>query len=211
MLPSACFLTPLATRLRAAAHFPEPPRSHYDSVTERLTLNMDHFCPWVVNTVGFYNRKFFMLFLCYANLTMFVALIFLLTQAPRLWPWLTDEESGAPSRYFPGMINMLVYGAAIAIDGSLLICVLGPFMVFHLRMAARNETTIEGSTHPDFDVGTMQNLRSVFGRKVWAWPIPLYLQGPDGDGVHWPRKGDQARVGTRTSVTPTASAALPAP
>lgn len=25
----------------------KPPRSHYDSVTRRLTLNMDHFCPWV--------------------------------------------------------------------------------------------------------------------------------------------------------------------
>ena len=30
----------------------KPPRSHFDSVTQRLTLNMDHFCPWVVNTVG---------------------------------------------------------------------------------------------------------------------------------------------------------------
>eukprot|EP00966_Prymnesium_polylepis_P064774 1502520-Prymnesium_polylepis.1 len=25
----------------------KPPRSHFDSVTQRLTLNMDHFCPWV--------------------------------------------------------------------------------------------------------------------------------------------------------------------
>lgn len=25
----------------------KPPRSHFDSVTHRLTLNMDHFCPWV--------------------------------------------------------------------------------------------------------------------------------------------------------------------
>ena len=30
-----------------------PLRSHYCSVTRRVVLNMDHFCPWVVNTVGF--------------------------------------------------------------------------------------------------------------------------------------------------------------
>ena len=34
-----------------------PLRSHFCSITRRVVLNMDHFCPWVVNTVGFYNRK----------------------------------------------------------------------------------------------------------------------------------------------------------
>ena len=43
---------------------------HYCSVTGRLTLNMDHFCPWVVNTVGFYNRKFFVLFHACATISL---------------------------------------------------------------------------------------------------------------------------------------------
>jgi hypothetical protein len=34
-----------------------PPRSHFDSITRRVVLNMDHFCPWVCNTVGYFNRK----------------------------------------------------------------------------------------------------------------------------------------------------------
>ena len=45
-----------------------PLRSHFCSITRRVVLNMDHFCPWVVNTVGFYNRKFFVLFLFYTFL-----------------------------------------------------------------------------------------------------------------------------------------------
>jgi hypothetical protein len=71
----------------------KPPRSHYDSVTERLTLNMDHFCPWVVNTVGFYNRKFFMLFLIYVNCTLLICLVSLAAMAPTMWPWMGSETA----------------------------------------------------------------------------------------------------------------------
>jgi palmitoyltransferase len=31
----------------------KPPRAHYDHVTKRLVLNMDHYCPWMANTVGY--------------------------------------------------------------------------------------------------------------------------------------------------------------
>ena len=57
-----------------------PLRSHFCSVTRRVVLNMDHFCPWVINTVGFYNRKFFVLFLFY---TMLACSWVVLTALPR--------------------------------------------------------------------------------------------------------------------------------
>ena len=39
----------------------KPPRSHYCHVTNRLVLNMDHYCPWVFNTVGYRNYRYFVL------------------------------------------------------------------------------------------------------------------------------------------------------
>ena len=172
----------------------KPPRSHFDSVTQRLTLNMDHFCPWIVNTVGFYNRKFFMLFLVYTNLTLAIALITLASLLAQSWDWL-QAANGAEKHWFPGTVNVSIWIAAMAIDAFLLLALL-PFAHFHLRMASRNETTIEGYSNPKYDVGQVPNLRSVFGRSIWTWAVPLYCKGPDGDGIHWP-----VTTGQRTQNT----------
>uniref|UniRef100_A0A7S2NA50 Palmitoyltransferase n=1 Tax=Haptolina brevifila TaxID=156173 RepID=A0A7S2NA50_9EUKA len=175
----------------------KPPRSHFDSVTERLTLNMDHFCPWVVNTVGFYNRKFFMLFLVYTNLTLFVCLISLVAQVAVMWDYLHRED--VVRRWFPSIVNLVFYIGAIVID-ALLMLTLVPFTKYHLTMACHNETTLEGNTNSKYDVGVRHNLQSVFGRRLWTWPLPFYLHGPDGDGVHWPSI-DRAPVRTSSSTT----------
>ena len=46
----------------------KPPRAHYCHVRKALVLNMDHYCVWIFNTVGFANYKHFILFLFYYTL-----------------------------------------------------------------------------------------------------------------------------------------------
>ena len=61
------------------------------------------------------------------------------------------------------------------------------FASFHMRMAALNETTIEGPS-PAFHVGLRRNWEQVFGTNPWLWLLPVWGGGPAGDGVHWPTR-----------------------
>lgn len=49
---------------------PKPPRSHFDHVTKQLVLNMDHYCPWMFNTVGYLNYRYFYNFLLFVFIGM---------------------------------------------------------------------------------------------------------------------------------------------
>ena len=52
---------------------PKPPRSHYDHVLKDLVLNMDHYCPWMANCVGYFNYRYFLNFLIYVWVAMVYA------------------------------------------------------------------------------------------------------------------------------------------
>jgi hypothetical protein len=54
----------------------KPDRAHYCRVMQRCVLKMDHFCPWLNNCIGFYNHKFFVLFVAYmAMITVFMVVV----------------------------------------------------------------------------------------------------------------------------------------
>ena len=147
-----------------------PLRSHYCSVTGRVVLNMDHFCPWVVNTVGFYNRKFFVLFLFYTLLTctwVLVTFIPTMFDARALFipAHAGSRRHGGLNAFTPnygnvpsphsiaslgwGPTQFMVLMMAVMLDVTLMLMLLC-FFSFHASMICKNETTIEGACLPSW-------------------------------------------------------------
>jgi len=57
-----------------------PIRSHHCKTCQNCILKMDHHCPWINNCVGYYNHKYFYLFLLYTNIGSILALCGLITK-----------------------------------------------------------------------------------------------------------------------------------
>jgi len=61
----------------------KPDRTHHCRVYGTCILKMDHHCPWIFNTVGFANHKYFFLVLFYAVVNLWFILLTL--QESVLW------------------------------------------------------------------------------------------------------------------------------
>jgi len=48
---------------------PKPGNVHHCSTCNKCVINLDHHCPWINNCVGFYNMRYFLLFIFYACLS----------------------------------------------------------------------------------------------------------------------------------------------
>ena len=147
----------------------KPPRSHNDRVTQRLVLNMDHFCPWVMNTVGFYNRKFFILFLMYT----WMALVLFLEGRYESFNHARD----------------LNFFTAVYIADVILCFTLFFFWGHHMWLILSNSTTVEQQARfptVKYDIGYYKNLKQVLGKNPWFWLLPVWGGGPEGNGIEWP-------------------------
>ena len=56
---------PPSVRWCSTCERPKPTTTHHCAVCKRCVLCMDHHCPWLNNCVGFYNYRYFYLFLTY--------------------------------------------------------------------------------------------------------------------------------------------------
>jgi len=163
----------------------KPDRCHHCRICQRCVLKMDHHCPWINNCVGFYNYKYFYLFILYALLILFWVsatsfLNFLRSVA-------SDDVLDIGSNSFLIVFCWLyctLFGVA-----------LGGFVTFHTYLLVQNFTTIElvekkGSPargkqyiHP-WDLGMTRNIQECLGKSMWLWMIPTRIQ-MRGNGVRF--------------------------
>jgi len=175
----------------------KPDRAHYDSMTKKLVLKMDHYCPWVANCIGFNNYKFFVLFLFYAISYCFT--IIGITLKPFLTVW-TNQGQNDPNQPITSsqptnepaafrMQTILVFMVASVFSLSIFF-----LFSFHCYLVSKNRTTIEvygaptirnvGPFKNAYNVGCFKNWQQVMGNSMLMWPIPVAYAPRDCDGGH---------------------------
>lgn len=172
----------------------KPDRAHFDRALNRVVLRMDHHCPWLGNTIGWANHKYFYLFLAYTNAAcalLGVGVLELLINAT-----------------LPALTTFLLIGTEAVT--FLLSTILVPFLLFHTWLIARNMTTIEfcasfnksdgdeGPPENPYDVGIFSNISSVLGSNPLIWWAPV--GGPLGDGIHFHRRGGSQASSARQNA-----------
>lgn len=170
-------------------HHEKPDRSHHCRACRTCILKMDHHCPWVNNCVGFYNYKYFFLFIIYTSLASFSIVFGMMSNFVQIF----DQPSGDDSMFLFGFYELNVLWAffiAFAFGASMLL-----FSAYHFRLILMNMTTLESMEKQSkfwrqyqrnpYDLGVLNNLRAVLGEKWYLWLVPTYRSVP-GHGTHFP-------------------------
>mmetsp|Transcript_11715 Transcript_11715/g.11350 ORF Transcript_11715/g.11350 Transcript_11715/m.11350 type:complete len:345 (+) Transcript_11715:449-1483(+) len=153
----------------------KPPRAHHCSISGKCILHMDHYCPWMNNCIGYYNYRYFILFLIW----LFLGAVYVIsiTYEPFFSIQLDQRTalSATNSRYDAEVFYVFILGISSSIA-------VGVLLVYHSYLCLTNQTTIEcylnvyeredakaiGMIFKNpYDMGWRKNLRRVFGDTPW--------------------------------------------
>ena len=170
----------------------KPDRTHHCSICAECVLKMDHHCLWVGNCIGFYNHKYFMLFLFYAVCSAWVVVISMFNRLVFAFRPVWDIEAFFATDF----LVICGYGAALFI-----VIVIGIFFSFHVQLVLGGTTTIERKEKLEsidpvvlhkaklafvkYSSGGMyQNWVNVFGTNPFLWWLPDAREVDELDGTY---------------------------
>eukprot|EP00521_Asterionellopsis_glacialis_P009166 CAMPEP_0195285746 /NCGR_PEP_ID=MMETSP0707-20130614/3472_1 /TAXON_ID=33640 /ORGANISM="Asterionellopsis glacialis, Strain CCMP134" /LENGTH=322 /DNA_ID=CAMNT_0040345289 /DNA_START=139 /DNA_END=1107 /DNA_ORIENTATION=+ len=156
----------------------KPPRAHHDSVTGRCIVKFDHFCPWVGNSIGLLNHKFFMQFVFYTFLTCVTSAVIVLMTVRHCKrgqdSWTCNNLSFLPAR-------VLYYSNAFFFFFTMFMLIDQLFIVFGQGKTKIARKKIKAGTAKEEDFGDVtEDFYELFGgnsKKVALhWFIPSELE-----------------------------------
>ena len=203
---------------------PKPPRSHYDSVTKSLVLNMDHYCPWTFNSVGYFNYRYFVTFVAHVFFGMIYSLWIayrpFLNRNGELYErniQLSRQAGHATTQHMIPFVPTPEERLTLAIAYVFVILTflgVGYLFYFHLRLVLSAQTTIEERGNKSrqetaeragnkwknpYSLGSKSNWQMVFGTQH-----PLLALMPSSRAPEFlplPVNGKLVRRGNVESVT----------
>ena len=181
----------------------KPDRTHHDSKLGKCVLKMDHYCPWLHNTLGHNNLKYFYLTLLYGSCSLLIWVILMTPRFGRSWSGMEYMR-----RDF-----LILFGYFFGI------LLFGPvfwFFTFHTRLMLTAYTTIEFCELRDnqnkstskhyksspFDQGAYANTCEMLGPIPLLWLVPTRIcMREDGDMWFYADDIDRCRVDMNHSLT----------
>lgn len=173
-----------------------PPRSFHCTHCNACILKRDHHCFFSDSCIGFYNQRFFILYIVYMVWGNIWALYLQITYLNDVYPLNSFYDFFS---FFPlvGIVQFLlgkfsILNAILMIQiplCCLCLCAAVFFLLFELMLILKGVTSYESHrTGPIYDQGIGNNIRSVFG-PIKTIPLqilfPLFRVDQQSDGSQW--------------------------